>query len=103
MGSVLSPERHAASRLRFETVVSCRAPSFFENEWITKSGDRRISFSITVLVSDGGQVLNVIGTGIDVTERHRAEQELLKSEIQFRSIWKPPVSQCVWGTSAELF
>jgi hypothetical protein len=85
---VRSDER-AASQIRFQTLLSTRSPSFFENEWITKSGDtRRISFSNTVLVSDSGQIRNVIATGINITERYRAEQDLLKSEIQFRSIWE---------------
>ncbi len=82
-------ERHVASQVRFQTLLSTRAPLFFENDWITKSGERRrISFSTTVLLSDNGQVCNVIGTGIDITERYRAQQDLLKSEIQFRSTWE---------------
>jgi PAS domain S-box-containing protein len=89
----VSPQRRAASQVRFQTLLSTRAPLFFENDWITKSGElRRISFSTTVLVSDDGQVRsqvqNVIGTGIDITERYRAQQDLLKSEIQFRSTWE---------------
>jgi len=85
----ISPQGRAATQLRFQTLLSTREPSFFENEWITKSGETRlISFSTTVLASEDGQVRNVIGTGIDITERHRAQQDLLKSEIQFRSIWE---------------
>jgi PAS domain S-box-containing protein len=83
------PDGHAASQGRFQTLVSTRAPSFFENDWVTKSGElRRISFSTTVLVSDDGQVRNVIASGIDITERHRAQQDLLLSEIQLRSTWE---------------
>ncbi len=85
----VNPERRGASQIRFRTLLTTRAPSFFENEWITKSGEiRRISFSTTVLLSEDGEVRNVIGTGIDITERQRAEQDLLKSEIQFRSTWE---------------
>jgi PAS domain S-box-containing protein len=85
----VSPQRRAASQVRLQTLLSTRAPSFFENDWVTKSGElRRISFSTTVLVSGDGQVCNVIGTGIDVTERYRAQQDLLMSEIQFRSTWE---------------
>ena len=83
------PEGHAVSQARMKALLSTRAPSFFENEWITKSGEpRRISFSTTVLTSADGQVRNVIGTGIDTTEHYQAQQDLLKSEIQFRSIWE---------------
>ena len=85
----VAPEQRAASQVRFRTLLSTRAPNFFENEWITKSGYlRRISFSNTVLISDDGKIRNVISTGIDITERHRAQQDLLRSEIQFRSTWE---------------
>ena len=79
----------AASRGRFEELISTKAPSSFENEWVSKSGERRqISFSNTVLLGDDGQVEYVVTTGIDITKRHQAEQELLKSETMFRSIWE---------------
>ena len=79
----------AASRGRFEELISTKAPSSFENEWVCKFGERRqISFSNTVLLGDDGQVEYVVTTGIDITKRHQAEQELLKSETMFRSIWE---------------
>ena len=83
------PEGHAASRARFEELLATRSPKLFENEWITKSGQlRRFSFSNTVLTSATGEIRNVISTGIDTSERDRAQQDLLKSETQFRSIWE---------------
>jgi PAS domain S-box-containing protein len=85
----VSPEGRARSQERLQTLLSTRAPLYFENEWITKSGQpRRISFSTTVLASGDGQIRNVIGSGIDITERYQTEQELHHSEIQFRSIWE---------------
>jgi PAS domain S-box-containing protein len=85
---VLEPGR-AASRGRFEALIATKSSSSFENEWISKSGERhQISFSNTVLVGDDGQVEYVVATGIDITKRHQAEQELLKSETMFRSIWE---------------
>jgi PAS domain S-box-containing protein len=85
---VLEPGR-AATRGRFEALISTKAPSSFENEWIGKSGERhQISFSSTVLVGDDGQAEYVVTTGIDITKRYHAEQELLKSEALFRSIWE---------------
>ncbi len=79
----------AASRGRFDALISTKAPSVFENEWINKSGERRqISFSNTVLLGNDGRVEYVVTTGIDITERHRDSQELLKSEALFRSIWE---------------
>src|SRR5579871_2504965 len=86
---LLPPDRRAASQARFNALFTTRQPSFFECELFTKSGEpRRISFSNTLLLADDGEIRNIIATGIDVTERHHAQQALLKSEIQFRSTWE---------------
>ena len=85
----ISEGRREQSRARFEALISTKARSIFENEWYSKSGEPRlISFSNTVLVGQDGQVEYVVATGIDITERHHAEQELLKSEALFRSVWE---------------
>jgi PAS domain S-box-containing protein len=86
---LVSPEGREQSRQRLEHMFSSRAASAFENEWITKSGERRrISFSNVPTLNEQGVVQYYIATGIDITDRYRAEQELLKSETQFRSIWE---------------
>ena len=38
--------------------------------------------------NEASEVQYYITTGIDITDRFRADQELLKSETQFRSIWE---------------
>ena len=86
---LVSPDGREQSRKRLEYGVSARAASAFENEWITKSGEpRRISFSNVPMLNEAGEVQYYIATGIDITDRYRADQELLKSETQFRSIWE---------------
>jgi PAS domain S-box-containing protein len=86
---LVGPEGREQSRQRLEQGFSARASSEFENEWITKSGERRrISFSNVPTLNEQGQVQYYITTGIDITDRYRTEQELLKSETQFRSIWE---------------
>jgi PAS domain S-box-containing protein len=86
---LVSPDRREQSRQRLEYGVTAKAASAFENEWLTKSGEpRRISFSNVPMLDDEGEVQYYITTGIDMTDRHRAEQELLESETQFRSIWE---------------
>ncbi|HTW63860.1 MAG TPA: PAS domain S-box protein [Bryobacteraceae bacterium] len=86
---VVGPESRETSRQRLEDGFCARAPSAFENEWITKSGERRrISFSNVPMLNGQGGVQYYIATGIDITDRYRVEQELLKSETQFRSIWE---------------
>ncbi len=82
-------ESRETSRKRLEYGVSARAASAFENEWITKSGEaRRISFANVPMLNEGGAVQYYITTGIDITDRHRVDQELLKSEIRFRTLWE---------------
>ncbi len=86
---LVSPGGREQSRKRFECAISARAATAFENEWLTKSGEpRRISFSNVPLLNEAGEAQYYIATGIDITERYRAEQELVKSEVQFRSIWE---------------
>jgi len=86
---LVSPDGREQSRQRLEHAFLTRAASAFENEWITKSGERRrISFSNVPTLNEQGQVQFYITTGVDITDRYRAEQELLKSETQFRSIWE---------------
>jgi PAS domain S-box-containing protein len=85
----VSPERREQSRKHFYRLVAARVTSAFNREWIAKSGERRrISFSNRPILNGQGELEYFIATGIDVTERHRAEQELLKSETLFRSIWE---------------
>jgi PAS domain S-box-containing protein len=86
---LVSPEGREISRQRLEHGFSARAASAFENEWITKSGDRRrISFSNVPMLNERGEASYYITTGIDITDRYRAEQDLVRSEAQFRSIWE---------------
>ncbi|RKH24756.1 PAS domain S-box protein [Corallococcus praedator] len=48
----------------------------YESHWLTREGELRlISWSSNVLRGETGAVEYVIGTGIDITEQRRAEQE----------------------------
>jgi PAS domain S-box-containing protein len=52
-------------------------PNENENYWLTGDGTRRlIAWSNTVLLDEEGAVGYVIATGIDVTERRKAEEEI---------------------------
>lgn len=86
---LVSPASRERSRQRLEHGITARAASAFENEWITKSGEpRRISFSNTPMLNEAGDVQYYITTGIDITVRYQAEQDLVRSETQFRTIWE---------------
>jgi PAS domain S-box-containing protein len=55
-------------------------PRDHENHWLTKTGEHRlISWSNTALLDDDGVVEYVVATGIDITERRRAERQLHES------------------------
>ncbi len=61
----------------FQNLRRGHFPNEHENHWLTKSGDRRlIRWSNTALVDNTGAVEYVIATGLDVTERRRAEEQL---------------------------
>lgn len=58
-------------------------PIRYENSWRTKSGEQRqISWSVTALYSDEGEIANFIGTGLDVTEQREIEAELKQARRQ---------------------
>ena len=61
----------------FRDIQKGQFPIQYENELLTKEGGRRlISWANTALLADDGSVEYVIATGIDVTDRKRAESEL---------------------------
>ena len=92
---LVSPEGREQSRKRLEYGISARAASAFENEWITKSGEpRRICVFQRSDAEPGGEVEYYIATGIDITDRYRAEQELLKSETSSARMWEASSSPC---------
>jgi PAS domain S-box-containing protein len=73
----LVPEEMGAVRAVFDDLRAGHFPSEFENYWLAKSGRRiRIAWSSTALLGDFGGVEYVIATGIDITERKRAEDAL---------------------------
>jgi PAS domain S-box-containing protein len=100
----IDEKRKQVSRQRLELLLSTKAPTAFESEWTAKSGQRRlISFSNTVLIGEDGRVEYVVATGIDITERHQAEVELLKSETQFRTIWEASrEAMCLTGRNGTI-
>ena len=64
-------------KIVFAELLAGQSPNEYENHWVTKDGSHRlIAWSNTVLLSDSGSVEYVISTGIDVTERKRAELAL---------------------------
>jgi signal transduction histidine kinase len=74
---LLPPEQVEPVRGVFERLRAGDFPNTYENEWVTRAGERRlIAWSNTAMVDEAGRVTHVIGTGIDITRRKRAEDDL---------------------------
>lgn len=72
------PEEMDKVKAVFEKLKGKEFPCTNVNYWITKNGDRRlIEWSNTTLINNDS-VEYIIGTGIDITERRKAEERLLK-------------------------
>ena len=73
----------------FEKLLAGRASSKIEYHWITKGGDRRlIAWSSAHLADKQGSEDHIVATGIDITERHRAEEALRDSEQHYRTLFE---------------
>lgn len=61
----------------FKELQAGNFPNVGENDWVTKEGERRrINWLNSVICDDKGNVEYIIGTGIDITERRKAEEQL---------------------------
>lgn len=64
-------------------------PNQYQNSWLCRDGStRRIEWSNTVLEDSEGEVLYIIGMGVDVTEDYRKAQALRESEERFASVFR---------------
>jgi PAS domain S-box-containing protein len=69
---VVAPIREAFSRLDEKDLFP-----FYENPWYTRDGrERNIRWNNSVTRDERGEVVWVIGTGIDVTEQRQLEEQL---------------------------
>ncbi|NJN99504.1 MAG: PAS domain S-box protein [Anaerolineales bacterium] len=83
----LPPEEIEPIKAEFEALWLNQPPKRYENEWVTKDGQRRlISWSNTVLTDAKGAIEYILNTGIDLTERRLAEDALHSSEERFREV-----------------
>ena len=62
-------------------------PNQHENHWMAKDGTQRlIAWSNTALTREGGEIDYIIATGVDITERKQAEEELRTTLQRFYKI-----------------
>jgi diguanylate cyclase (GGDEF)-like protein/PAS domain S-box-containing protein len=83
----IPPEDVEAIKKVFSSLLIDQVPREHESYWISRDGQRRlIAWSNTAVRDAGGRVTHVIGTGIDVTERRRAEQELKQAKDYLENV-----------------
>lgn len=93
----LTPEETEPVKQAFERLRSGHFPNQHENDWLTRTGERRrIAWSNTALCHSDGSVKYVIGTGIDVTERRVAEAALQRSQQQQYQALVDSIGGVVW-------
>jgi len=84
---VLPPEEIEPVRRVFADLCAGQFPNQHDNEWVARDGPRRlISWSNTGILDARGEVEYIVGTGIDITDRERAERALRESEERHRTI-----------------
>jgi diguanylate cyclase (GGDEF)-like protein/PAS domain S-box-containing protein len=104
-----SPEARDGERVRFERLVSERLTTHYEGAWTTRRGARRqIDWSNSVLLDGDGQVVHVVCTGLDATERHQAEEKALFLEsydqltgLPNRQLLTARLQEAVWAADAD--
>jgi PAS domain S-box-containing protein len=74
---LLLPEERDAARGVFARLLAKDFPNQAESHWVTRAGEKRlIIWSNTAVLGPDGAVRAILQTGLDVTERARAEDAL---------------------------
>ncbi len=80
----LIPEEVEPVKAVFAELRSGRFPQEHENYWVARDGRRHlIIWSTTALLDHDGSVEYVIKTGIDITERKRAEAQIIRAKQEW--------------------
>jgi PAS domain S-box-containing protein len=102
---VLIPEdEREDDRAQFEMLLEGKLLPNYENHMLTRHGGRKlISWSNATMFEEDGSVGYVIKTGIDITERRKAEEALKQSEEQYRTMFESTgTAMCIIDDSAKV-
>jgi diguanylate cyclase (GGDEF)-like protein/PAS domain S-box-containing protein len=79
----------APARAAFGELTAGGSPNQLENHWVARNGSlHRIAWAHTPLMDTRGEIEFVVGTGIEVTERRRAEEAVRRSESKYRALFE---------------
>jgi len=83
----LLPDEPGVAMVLFEKLKEGHSPRAYESHCIAKSGERRcIEWSFAPVADAQGRVIQVIGIGIDVTEKRSVEVALRNAEQRQRAL-----------------
>ncbi len=83
----VAEEDIADTKAVFSALVTFQEDNRHINYWKTNTGDKRlVSFSNTCLKDDGGNMVYIVATGIDITDQRADQVELEAREAKFQSI-----------------
>ena len=78
------PERNGAEAC-MRALLGGDSPLTAEFHWRTRAGDLRlIEWSLAALSDARGEITHMVGTGIDVTEARRSDEERIEGEARLR-------------------
>ncbi len=101
-------EERDAVRDIFARVYAGEYPLASESSWVVRDGSwRNITWSTTALLDEHGEISHVIATGVDITERKQAEEEIrnlnedLEHRVQERTAQLQTINKDLEGEIAE--
>jgi PAS domain S-box-containing protein len=87
----LPPDMRGAARDVFQVLLvgELALVEYFENQVVTKSGERRIiAWYNRALLNAGGEITGVLSSGQDVTEERQAQQDLCERDALYRKMFE---------------
>ncbi len=81
---LLIPEQKEPVKAVFESLSAGNFANQYVNYWVTKTGEKRLlDWNAAVLTDGRGSVQHIIATGMDITDRLHAQENLAKVETQW--------------------
>lgn len=101
---LIPPEQIEGVKGVFQSLALDQMPNRYENEWMTRDGNRRLlSWSNTLLRNQSGELLYIVGTAQDITECRKFEERLHQQESLLQGlVQNSPTPIFVKNTKGEM-